>query len=109
MTAKRLAIDLYNFNLLMCPNRRLVCCHLWLRLVNENIDPVYEFNRTIEDFVTRKNPSIEALFSLLTQVLAFFYDFQWLENRKCRNFSHPRLKGRHELRRIGILEEFKKI
>ena len=65
----------------------------WEKLERSGFDPVQEYNKVIESFVTNFLPSNKELFVIIKWVAQFLYDLAALETKLTPEFRHPPLQG----------------
>ena len=72
-------------------------------------DPVAEYNRSLEGFVSRYSPNNEEIFVILIQLSRFLRELADFETRSTPQFKHPSLRGNIELEQITILAELDRL
>ena len=72
-------------------------------------DPVAEYNRSLEGFVSRYSPNNEEIFVILIQLSRFLRELADFETRSTPQFKHPSLRGNIELEQITLLAELDRL
>ncbi len=95
--------------MLYTPPCKYLLCNTWKILENHlNSDPVFEYNKAIESFLTHYHPKEEQLFKIIFQLSMFFREYSEFEGAKIPSFRHPLIKGDEEqLQQICVFEEMK--
>ena len=93
--------------MLYTPFSKELLCQCWARLeLQEQFDPVFEYNKAIEAYTSHYYPKEEDLYKIIFQISIFFKEYADFENSKTPAFRHPLIKGENDqLEAIGIFEE----
>lgn len=105
MRLKDKLINLEAFTIMFTPDYKLELAIYWQKLIQHTFDPVQEYNKSLENFVTHYVPNNQELFLILVQFCRFFKEFADFEAVTTPEYKHPHLRGYYELRDINFLDE----
>ena len=92
--------DIEVFSLTYTPHLKHTIVSLWQLLQYQMVDPVFEYNRSLEGFVTSCRPTTKELFGrcalltyvvIVTQMSRFFKEMTDLETKQTPDFRRPSL------------------
>ena len=89
---------------------KIELCNLWLELEKNGFDPVEEYNKAIEDFISN-HPLLkpEDTVNLVINFFCFFDEYGLLECPKSVNFRNYPLVHKESLEQVGLFTEAEKI
>lgn len=90
-SAKQLLTSIENFLFMFNPEFKLNLMTFWVTLIEQNYDPVIEYNKNLEDFVMHNQPSNENIFYIVVQLSRFFKELADFEDKNVPEFRHPKI------------------
>lgn len=91
---KQIVSNIENFLILFNPVHKFILGQCWDSLIEQNYDPVIEYNKSLESFEMHYQPSTENLFSIVLQLSRFFKEIVDFENEGLPEFRHPLIKNK---------------
>jgi transcription initiation factor TFIIIB Brf1 subunit/transcription initiation factor TFIIB len=90
--------------------QKIELCSLWQDLEKNGFDPVEEYNKSIEDFISN-HPLLkpEEIVNLVINFFCFFDDYGLLESPKSVNFRNYPLIHQESLEQVNLFQEAEKI
>jgi len=88
------------------PRTKFQLYKYWQVLEQLEFDPVEEYNKALEHYITHYHPNEEELFKIMMQISRFLKEFSDFEGTETCDFRHPNIQGTViDLDSIGLLRE----